>query len=97
MNLLNQHNQIFPHKKYCFRRFSVTSGRNIENLRQEHIEYNKEVQLRVPKIVIDHCPQASQTEKSEISSDIIVQDIEDVERNMESVNAAEGISETEDN
>ena len=47
--------------------------------------------------MIDHCPQASQTEKSEISSDIIVQDIEDVERNMESVNAAEGISETEDN
>ena len=86
------------HKKIFFRRFSVTSGRNIENLRQEHIEYNKEVQLRVPKIVIDHCPQASQTEKSEISSDIIVQDIEDVERNMESVNAAEeGISETENN
>ena len=97
MNLLNQHNQIFPRIQFCFRRFSVTSGRNIENLRQEHIEYNKEVQLRIPKIVIDHCPHPSQTEKSEISSDIIVQDIEVIERNVESVNADEGISETEKN
>ena len=69
-------------QKIYFRRFSVTSDRNIENLRQEHIEYNKEVQQRVPKIVIDQCPHASHTEKSEISSDIIVQDIEDIERNL---------------